>query len=136
TKWTYDNGTVQAIERVFRVATGMSIEDYARLHLWSKIGADASWEHDASGNATTYANVLASCRDHARLGYLFLHGGRWRGEQVVSSAFVSAALTPSQSMNQAYGFLWWLNGATPALDAMSVAWSGRMVPFAPADLFA
>ena len=136
TKWTYDNGTVQALERVFRSATGRSIEEYARLHLWSKIGSDASWKHDGAGNPTTYANVLASCRDHARLGYLYLHHGRWGSAQVVSSAFVAAALTPSQTMNQAYGYLWWLNGGTPALDAMSVAWSGRMVPFAPRDLFA
>jgi len=135
-KWTYDNGSVQVIERVFRSATGKSIEEYAQLHLWSKIGSSATWKHDPSGNPTTYANVLATCRDHARLGYLFLHRGRWAGTQVVSSSYVGAALTPSQSMNRAYGFLFWLNSETPALDAMSVGWSGRMVPFAPKDLFA
>jgi CubicO group peptidase (beta-lactamase class C family) len=135
-KWTYDNGSVQVIERVFREATGGSIEDYARAHLWSKIGSNASWAHDPSGNPTTYANVMATCRDHARLGYLFLHSGRWKREQVVPRAWVKETLTPSQTMNQAYGFLWWLNAETPALDAMSVAWPGRMVPFAPLDLFA
>jgi len=103
---------VQVLERVFRSATSKTIEEYAQLHLWSKIGSRAGWKHDPSGNPTTYANVLATCRDHARLGYLFLHGGRWAGEQVVSSSFVSAAIKPSQTMNQAYGFLWWLNGET------------------------
>ncbi len=135
-KWTYDNGSVQVLERVFRVATGHTIEEYAALHLWPRIGSTASWKHDPSGNPTTYANVLASCRDHARLGYLYLHGGSWAGTQVIPSTWVTATLTPSQPMNKAYGFLWWLNGATPALDAMSVAWQGRMVPFAPTDLFA
>ncbi|MGZ3418671.1 MAG: serine hydrolase domain-containing protein [Polyangiales bacterium] len=135
-KWVYDNGAVQVLERVFRSATGRTIEEYAKDHLWSKIGSRASWKHDPSGNATAYANVLASCRDHARLGYLYLHHGRWAGEQVVSKAFVDRALSPSQSMNRAYGFLWWLNGETPAKDAMGVAWPGRMVPFAPPDLFA
>ncbi len=134
--WTYDNGGVQVLERVFRAATGGTIEEYARLHLWSKLGSDASWKHDPSGNPTTYANVLASCRDHARLGYLYLHGGRWAGEQIVPSAFVAATLTPSQTVNRAYGYLWWLNAETPAQDAMSAAWPGRMVPFAPRDLFA
>ena len=134
--WTYDNGGVQILERVFRVATGGSIEDYARLHLWSKVGSNASWKHDPSGNPTTYANVLATCRDHARLGYLYLHGGVWAGVPVVSSAWVAAALTPSQTMNRAYGMLWWLNAETPAIDAMGVPWQARMVPFAPPDLFA
>jgi CubicO group peptidase (beta-lactamase class C family) len=136
TSWTYDNGTVQVLERVFRAATGGSIEDYARAHLWSAIGADATWKHDPSGNPTTYANVLASCRDHARLGYLYLHGGRWAGKEIVPAAHVAATLTPSQNINRAYGYLFWLNSETPALDAMSAAWPGRMVPFAPKDLFA
>src|SRR5512140_2618944 len=103
TTWTYDNGTVQVLERVFRAATGGTIEDYARAHLWSRIGSDASWKHDPSGNPTTYANVLASCRDHARLGYLYLHGGSWAGAQVISRGWVTASVSPSQSINRAYG---------------------------------
>src|SRR5262249_36457649 len=89
-----------------------------------------------AGNPTAYANVLASCRDHARLGYLYLHGGVWAGEQVVSTGYVTASLTPSQSMNRAYGYLWWLNAETPAVDAMMEPWPGLMGPFAPKDLFA
>jgi CubicO group peptidase (beta-lactamase class C family) len=136
TKWVYHNGGVQMLEPLFRGATGHTIEEYAQAHLWSKLGMKASWAHDGAGQPTTYANVLASCRDHARLGYLYLHGGRWGSEQVVSPGWVTATLTPSQAMNRAYGYLWWLNGQTPALDAMSEAWPGRMVPFAPQDLFA
>ena len=135
-KWTYDNGGVQVLERVFRNATGRTIERYAQQHLWSKLGMKASWAHDAAGNPTTYANVLASCRDHARLGYLYLHGGRWAGETVLSAGYVAAATTPSQTMNRAYGYLWWLNGGTPAEDAMMQPWPGQMVPFAPPDLYA
>ena len=75
--------------KVLFVQAGKTIEEYAQLHLWSKIGSQASWKRDPSGNPTTYANVLATCRDHARLGYLMLHGGQWAGTQVVSSSFVS-----------------------------------------------
>jgi len=136
TEWTYHNGAVQILEPLLRNATGVTIEEYAQQHLWSRIGMNAHWAHDPAGHATPYANVLASCRDHARLGYLYLHHGRWAGEQVVSSQWVDAALTPSQPFNRAYGYLFWLNGETPAVDAMMEPWPGRMVPFAPADLFA
>jgi CubicO group peptidase (beta-lactamase class C family) len=135
-KWIYHNGAVQLLEPLFRNATGLTIEQYATQHLWSKIGMSASWAHDPAGHPTPYANVLASCRDHARLGYLYLHGGRWAGQQVVSSSWVTQALTPSQLWNRAYGFLFWLNGETPAIDAMMEAWPDNMVPFAPRDLFA
>jgi CubicO group peptidase (beta-lactamase class C family) len=133
--WTYHNGGVQILEPVFRAATGATIEDYAREHLWSKIGVDATWRHDPSDNPTAYASVLASCRDHARLPYLYLKGGKWKDEQVVPAAHVAETLTPSQPHNQAYGLLWWLNGHTPAISAMGDPKDGMLVPFAPADLF-
>jgi CubicO group peptidase (beta-lactamase class C family) len=122
---------------VLEAATATGVEAYANEHLWSRIGMQASWDKDPSGNETTYANVIASCRDHARFGYLFLHGGAWAGgEQAVDAAWVSGALTPSQTHNRAYGFLWWLNGEAPAMDAFNEPWETMMVPFAPPDLFA
>jgi CubicO group peptidase (beta-lactamase class C family) len=135
-KWVYHNGAVQMLEPLFRGATGMTIEQYAQIHLWSKLGMQATWAHDDAGHPTPYANVLATCRDHARLGYLYLRKGRWGTEQVVSPAWVAQATSPSQAFNRAYGYLFWLNGETPALNAMMEPWPGRMVPSAPKDLFA
>jgi CubicO group peptidase (beta-lactamase class C family) len=135
-KWIYHNGAVQMLEPIFRQATGMTIENYAQKYLWSKIGMAATWDHDLAGHPTPYANVLATCRDHARLGYLYLHHGRWGQEQVVSASWVAQATTPSQSFNRAYGYLFWLNGETPAMDAMMQPWPDRPVPFAPTDMFA
>ena len=135
--WTYHNGAVQVLERVIRNATGMTLEEYAAEHLWSRIGMAGAWEHDPSDNPTAYANALATCRDHARFGYLYLRGGRWAGgAEVVPPAWAAQALTPSQEFNRAYGFLFWLNGQTPALDAMNEPKEGELVPFAPDDLFA
>jgi CubicO group peptidase (beta-lactamase class C family) len=136
TQWTYDNGAVQIFDPIFRSATGITIEEYAGLHLWPEIGMQARWAHDPSGNPTPYANVLATCRDHARLGYLYLHQGNWAGRQVLSSTYVAEAIRPSQSINLAYGMLWWVNAGTPAEDALMQPWPGPMVPFAPEDLFA
>ena len=135
--WTYHNGGVQVLERVLKNATGMSIEEYADAHLWSRIGMAGSWEHDPSGNPTAYANALATCRDHARFGYLYLRGGRWAGgEEVVAPDWVDQALTPSQEFNRAYGFLFWLNGYTPAMSSLNEEKDEELIPFAPDDLFA
>ncbi len=135
-EWIYHNAGVQLLEPLFRSATGKSIEAYAAEHLWSRIGMDASWAHDPSGNPTAYASVLASCRDHARLGYLYLHSGNWVGEQVLLVSWIAQILLFSQPFNRAYGFLWWLNAETPAVDAMMQPWDGRMTPAAPPDMFA
>jgi CubicO group peptidase (beta-lactamase class C family) len=136
TIWQYHNGGVQIFEPIFRAATGMTIEQYASEHLWSRIGSSASWNHDPSDNPTTYAHVLATCRDHARFGYLYLKNGVWADGPVVPWTHVQTSLVPSQSQNQAYGYLWWLNGHVPALDPFGQEKESTIAPFAPADLFA
>jgi CubicO group peptidase (beta-lactamase class C family) len=134
--WTYHNGAVQLLEPLLRHATGAAIDEYAERHLWSKIGMSATWARDPSGNPTAYANVLASCRDHARFGYLYLREGRWRSESVVPPEWVAEALSPSQPFNRGYGLLFWLNGHEPTMTAMMQSRPGPLVPEAPDDLFA
>lgn len=135
--WTYHNGAVQVLERVIRNATGKTMDAYAEEVLWSKIGMAGSWARDPSDNPTAYANALATCRDHARFGYLYLRGGQWAGgDEVVPAGWLAQALAPSQEFNRAYGFLFWLNGQTPAIDALNNPKEGELVPYAPDDLFA
>jgi CubicO group peptidase (beta-lactamase class C family) len=108
--WEYNNSAIQTLERVLRVATGEDVGDYAQLKLFDPIGMKSNFTHDSSGNALMYADVMASCRDLARFGYLFLRGGQWaEGVQVVSSDWVSESTIPSTPHNDAYGYLWWLN---------------------------
>jgi len=136
TTWVYNNSAVQMIEPYFRAATGTQIDDYAQSHLWQPIGMTATWAHDGAGHPTTYANVMSTCRDHARLGYLYLHGGRWKHTQVVPAAYVAEAITPSQPYNRGYGHLFWLNGEAPTIDSLGKVSDTRLQPYAPTDMFA
>ena len=50
-----------------------------------------------------------SARDLARFGLLFLHEGRWRNRQIVSSAWVheSTASHSKTCLDGGYGYMWW-----------------------------
>jgi CubicO group peptidase (beta-lactamase class C family) len=133
--WRYNNAAVQVMEPVFRAATGGTIEDYARANLWSKIGMTATWAHDGRNHPTTYANVLATCRDHARFGYLYLRGGKWKTQQVVPASWITAATTPSNPYNQGYGYLFWLNGHAPTIGSTGSVSNEPLYYYAPPDLF-
>ncbi len=134
--WEYSNHTVQVIEPVLRAATGVAAHVYAEQHLFAPLGMTAEWATDAKGQPAMYMNVKASCRDHARFGYLFLRRGRWGDQQVLSEAWVDQATSPSTSMNQGYGAWWWLNGGEPTLDSVTFADKGGILhPFAPEDAF-
>ena len=77
--WEYNNHSVQAIEAVLREATGMAADDYADAYLFDPIGMDVDWKRDEVGQPAMYMNAKASCRDNARLAYLFMHDGCWDG---------------------------------------------------------
>ena len=135
--WEYNNHAVQLLEPIIRAQTGMAADDYAREHLWEPITMDAEWLQDQVGQPALYQNVLASCRDHAKFGYLFLHRGCWDGTEVVSEEWVDTATQSSQEISPGYGYWWWLSGETPTLDStdFSELPGGSLHPFGPDDSF-
>lgn len=108
TIWVYNNSAIQVLEQVLEEATGMPTDEWARTALFEPIGMSSHLRTDAAGNALVFMGAQASCRDLARFGLLWLRGGEWDGEQVVSREWVEQTVTPSQELNPGYGFLWWL----------------------------
>lgn len=109
TRWVYNNAAIQVLEAVLEEATGLPVGEFAEEALFDPIGMRSTINTDAAGNALTFMGVQASCLDLARFGLLFLRGGSWEGEQVVSAAWVAEATAPSQELNPGYGHLWWLD---------------------------
>jgi len=125
TKWVYHNAACQVPSRIILEATGMQPGEFAAGRLAGVIGMPtATWDTDRAGNTLTYMGVVASPRELAKFGYLFLRQGQWDGRQVVSADYVQSATRPSQSLNPFYGYLWWLNTA------------GLAMPDVPADAYA
>jgi hypothetical protein len=46
----------------------------------------------------------------SKLGLLILRNGKWEDCQLISQQFVKESTSTSQKLNEAYGYLWWLNG--------------------------
>ena len=109
TTWVYNNAAIQTLDEVLEVATGMPTADFAEEALFEPLGMGTTMNRDVSGNTLAFMGAQASCRDLARFGLLFLRGGEWGGEQIVSAEWVAEATSPSQDLNEGYGFLWWLN---------------------------
>ena len=108
--WVYNNAAIQTLDAVLEEATGMPTHEFAREALFEPLGMDTEIVTDEAGGTLMYMGAQASCRDLARFGLLFLRGGEWDGEQVLSSEWVDEATNVSQDLNPNYGFLWWLFG--------------------------
>lgn len=110
TFWVYNNAAIQVLEEVLERATGTPMQTYAQTHLFEPLGMESQIATDPAGNALAFMGAQMSCRDMARFGLLFLRGGEWAGEQIVSSEWVEQATQPSTDLNTGYGYLWWLVG--------------------------
>jgi CubicO group peptidase (beta-lactamase class C family) len=124
-KFAYNSGATQILAHVFRVATGMDIEEYAVRHLFTPLGIKQFfWKRSPSGLVDAEGGMYLRPRDLARLWYLFLKNGKWDGKQIVTPAWIKDSLTPHMDLGPSvkYGLKWWLYPY--GKDNSMLAWSG------------
>jgi CubicO group peptidase (beta-lactamase class C family) len=93
-------------------------EDYLSFPqraLFDKIGIRTMvMETDSFGNFLTQGYELASARDWARLGNLYLQDGVWNGERILPEGFAKfvSTLAPAWEADKRpiYGAFFWING--------------------------
>ncbi|OPG05294.1 serine hydrolase [Microbispora sp. GKU 823] len=143
--WAYNNSAIQTLDAVLTKATGQSPAAYAQERLFGPLGMSRSrMTLDGAGNTNMFSGLNSTCEDMARFGYLFLREGNWQGKQIVPRRWVEAATgRPSQKLNAAYGYLWWVNARGPVVDPLkpstrersSAAPRRRLVEGAPHDMY-
>ena len=133
TQWFYHNGPYTLLEQVVSTAANTSYNNFTDTRLESQIGMSGTWL--GSG----YNNVYwSTARDAARFGLLMLNEGNWNGNELLNdSDYFNAMITSSQSMNPAYGYLWWLNGKSSLiLPSLATSFPITLAENAPSDLYA
>lgn len=114
----YHNTDPVLINYLVRLGVEKLGEDYLsfpRRALFDKIGIRTIvMETDPFGNFLTQGYELASGRDWARLGNLYLQDGLWNGERILPEGFVKfiSTLAPAWEADKRpiYGGFFWLNG--------------------------
>lgn len=131
TRWSYHNVFQRLMDIVARTSN-QSYEAYFTTKLKNKLGMDGFWN-----NGIIFKVYHSNTRSMARFGLLALNKGKWNNEQIVNEAFFNESITSSQSINPAYGYLWWLNGKTSYMVPGSQrVFQGALVPSAPSDMYA
>lgn len=131
TRWAYHNVFVK-LQDVVAQASGQNWTTYFNTKLRDKLGmTGGSWI--TSGDNIVY---WSTTRSMSRFGLMALNKGNWNGTQVINETFFNTATTTSQNLNQAYGFLWWINGKSSyRLPQTQLLFSGSLIETAPNDMF-
>lgn len=106
---------INYLNRLWIEGKGENYHRFPQKELFDKIGIRTMvMETDPYGNFLTQGYELASARDWARLGNLYLQEGVWNGEQILPKGFtkfVSTLAAPWVADGRPiYGSLFWING--------------------------
>jgi len=122
TSFYYNSLSPQVLSIIIGRATGASARQYARERLFAPLGIrEVAWA-EAQGQSLGAFGLKMTSRDLAKIGWLFLNGGRWEGRQLLPAEWVREstraqvraprseefrALTGRFFLDR-YGYYWWV----------------------------
>lgn len=133
TRWSYHNAPYTLINPVFESATNTTINLWVFNEITPITGINGAFV------PLGYNSLFISTpRSMARFGLLCQNHGAW-GETAVlqDESFFVDMVSPSQTINPAYGYLWWLNGQESFMVPQSqIVFPGPLQSNAPEDTYA
>ena len=108
--WSYSSGTSNILSAIVRRVVGEAdYHAWPRRELFDRIGmTSAVLEPDGAGTFVCSSYMLATARDWARFGQLFLDGGVCNGRRVLSEDWIRFSTTPTPQSEGRFGAHWWL----------------------------
>jgi CubicO group peptidase (beta-lactamase class C family) len=119
TEWYYSNGDVTLLSEAIRDATGLSLDKFTEQHLFNPLDIkEIHWRTIGESDVIAAGGGLEMRpRDMAKLGLLYLNGGVWNYEQIISAEWIEDATSNQVKMpydwlgqlfGNGYGYYWWL----------------------------
>ena len=96
--------------------------------------APVAWPTDPQGYHFGGAFLKLPARDLAKLGYLYLNGGRWDGTQVIPAEYVAASTRPQSDPSVGpgdYGYQWWVTSELGYPSFFALGYGGQTIRVIP-----
>jgi len=112
----YNSGASVLLGQFVRIITGTRIDKWAEEVLFKPLDiTEYYWKVTPDGEVDTEGGLYLSAPDLAKIGFLFLHHGKWEGKQIIPEAWVTAStspivphVNPDDNNSMGYGYQWWV----------------------------
>jgi len=120
TRFQYSNLTSHWLGIIAARASGMDLMSVGNKYLFGPLGVvpGEGWIRDVDGYYIGCGDILFTARDMARFGQLYLNGGEYEGQRIISADWVRDSLKTytvnefelkkiGQFRDIGYGYQWW-----------------------------
>lgn len=112
TFWDYENYDTLLAVYAMKKVLGDEYHAFPRKALLDRIGMRSTLvSTDRFGDFIFSSQIYTNARDLARFGLLYLQGGKWNGERLLSEDWIDFVRTPAPATattGNFYGGQWWL----------------------------
>jgi len=116
THFLYNSPATYMLSAIVQKATGQTVLDFLTPRVLTPLGIEKPvWVSSPEGiNAGAYG-LSVRTEDIAKLGQLYLQGGKWNGKQLIPASWVAEATArqtsngsaPTSDWDQGYGYQFW-----------------------------
>ena len=137
-EWSYNTRAYSQLIFILEKATGLQINDLSSEWLFSPLKmTDTYWKEREKGpmgfrkDSSKYG-LITTAEDLLKFGEFILDSVRYGANTIILDVnFLKESFTKSQNINEAYGYLWWLNNSKSYITWNKGLSPGKLFPHAP-----
>ena len=139
-KWSYNTRAYSQLIYILEKTSGLSINELSSEWLFNELQMNETfWKERKKGRMgfskdSAKYGLVTTAKDLLKFGEFILNGGEVGTNHVISDIdFFDDTFLKSQNMNEAYGYLWWLNNSKTHMTWEKKLSSGNLFSHAPKE---
>lgn len=112
----FNMGYPHILSAIVQKTSGKTSLDYANEKLFRPLGiSEVLWEKDPQGISSGSYGLYMKTEDVAKLGYLYLHKGKWEDKQLLPKKWIEESIFKHINTGEdptgtyGFGYSWWQN---------------------------
>jgi len=125
-RFNYNGGLTLLLAAIIRNTSGLYADKFAEQYLFAPLGiSDYHWHKHRDGTINSFGGLSLRPRDMAKIGYLLLKGGKWKGRQIVSQKWINESTREHKATGggYGYGYQWWRGKAVISNQVIEAFWA-------------
>jgi len=141
TVFAYRNCNTNVLGAIVHQASENRLDYFSGNYLFNKLEIrEFEWQMISQNVVFCSGDLRLRPRDMAKFGYLYLNGGMWKGERIISQEWIDLSiykhisLTNSWGNLDGYGYQWWLWDNIDGMEVNAYAasgWGGQWIIVLP-----